>query len=68
VLRVAIGLDRNHDGAVSEVDVEIDDDGPVVLRLVPVDDEVDLVLERYSADHRSSLLSQQLGREVVVEA
>lgn len=73
LLRVAIGLDRNHDGAVDEVDVHVVDvdadaaDAVVTLQLVPVDPEADLTLERYSADHRSALLSQQLGAEVVVE-
>ena len=67
VLRVAIGLDRNHDGAVDQVEVRVED-GRAVLRLVAVEDDGDLTLERYSADHRSSLLSQQLGCEVVVEA
>ena len=65
LLRVAIGLDRNHDGAVDGVVVE-DRGDAVVMRLVPVEPEADLTLEQYSADHRSSLLSQQLGCEVVV--
>ena len=57
----------NHDGAVDQVEVRVED-GRAVLRLVAVEDDGDLTLERYSADHRSSLLSQQLGCEVVVEA
>jgi exopolyphosphatase/guanosine-5'-triphosphate,3'-diphosphate pyrophosphatase len=65
LLRVAIGLDRNHDGAVDEVVVE-DRGDAVAIRLVPVEPDADLTLEQYSADHRSSLLSQQLGCEVVV--
>jgi exopolyphosphatase/guanosine-5'-triphosphate,3'-diphosphate pyrophosphatase len=66
VLRVAIGLDRNHDGAVHEVEVR--DEGEVVhLRPVPAEADTDLTLERYSADHRSALLAQQLGAEVLVE-
>ncbi len=65
LLRVAIGLDRNHDGAVDGVVVE-DRGDAVVMRLVPVEPEADLTLEQYSADHRSSLLSQQLGCEVGV--
>jgi exopolyphosphatase/guanosine-5'-triphosphate,3'-diphosphate pyrophosphatase len=67
LLRVAIGLDRNHDGAVDDVVVE-DRGDAVVMRLVPVEVGADLTLEQYSADHRSSLLSQQLGCEVVVDS
>jgi exopolyphosphatase/guanosine-5'-triphosphate,3'-diphosphate pyrophosphatase len=66
ILRVAIGMDRNHDAAVDRV--EVVGDGVVALRLVPEAADADLTLERYSADHRSSLLSQQLGCEVVVES
>ena len=69
VLRVAIGMDRNHDGAVEQVDVDVDDDDALVtLSLEPQEPGADLTLERYSADHRSALLSQQLGCQVVVEA
>lgn len=67
LLRVAIGLDRNHDGAVGEVTVEQSADS-VILRLNADDPAADLTLEQYSADHRSSLLATQLGRSVVVEA
>ncbi len=64
LLRVAIGLDRNHDGAVDTVEVSIDD--AVGIRLVPADPDADLTLERYSADARASLLADQLGCEVLV--
>jgi exopolyphosphatase/guanosine-5'-triphosphate,3'-diphosphate pyrophosphatase len=67
LLRVAIGLDRNHDGAVADIAVE-QSDGSVTLRLNADDPTSDLTLEQYSADHRSSLLATQLGCPVVVEA
>lgn len=65
ILRVAIGLDRNHDGAVGDLKVT-EDDASVTLLPVPVEPGADLTLERYSADHRSGLLAQQLGCAVVV--
>ena len=64
---MAIGLDRNHDGAVEEVVVDMGDDLTTV-RLVPLEPGADLTLERYSADTRTALLTEQLGREVRVEA
>jgi exopolyphosphatase/guanosine-5'-triphosphate,3'-diphosphate pyrophosphatase len=65
ILRVAIGLDRNHDGAVAQLKVT-EDDASVTLQPLPVESGADLTLERYSADHRSGLLAQQLGCAVVV--
>jgi exopolyphosphatase/guanosine-5'-triphosphate,3'-diphosphate pyrophosphatase len=67
MLRVAIGLDRNHDGAVGLLKVTAGA-ATVSLQPVPAHAGTDLTLERYSGDHRSSLLSQQLGCEVVVVA
>ncbi len=65
LLRVAIGLDRNHDGAVDHVVVRISDDG-VDLEPVAHDEGGDLSLECYSADARSGLLASGLGRPVRV--
>jgi exopolyphosphatase/guanosine-5'-triphosphate,3'-diphosphate pyrophosphatase len=66
LLRVAIAMDRNHDAAVSEVVAQLDA-GRLVLRMVPVEGS-DLELERFSANERTGLLSQVLGRPVKVEA
>jgi exopolyphosphatase/guanosine-5'-triphosphate,3'-diphosphate pyrophosphatase len=64
LLRVAIGLDRNHDGAVADVQVDVGDDG-VVIGLVPSGDG-DLSLESLTATDRASLLSELLGTPVRV--
>ncbi len=66
LLRVAIGLDRNHDGAVESVVVELDDERARVV-LHPVDRGADLTLERYSAAARSVVLAGELGRDVSVD-
>jgi exopolyphosphatase / guanosine-5'-triphosphate,3'-diphosphate pyrophosphatase len=66
LLRVAIGGDRNHDGAVETI--EVDDAGDVVrLRLVASDPDTDLTLERYSAEARGELLADRLGAKLSVE-
>jgi exopolyphosphatase/guanosine-5'-triphosphate,3'-diphosphate pyrophosphatase len=65
LLRVAIAMDRNHDAAVAEVAAQLDADR-LVLRMVPVEGS-DLELERFSANERTGLLSQVLGRPVRVE-
>ncbi len=65
LLRVAIGFDRNHDGAVDHVDVTTSDAG-VEMDPVPDDQSSDLSLERYSADSRSGLLATCLGLPVGV--
>lgn len=77
LLRVAIGLDRNHDGAVERVDVTTGftdgtgstDDGAerVRLTLLGAPDE-DLSLEVYAAAERSNMLADQLGATVEVVA
>ena len=71
MLRVAIGMDRNHDGAVAQVVVELGDGtGAAAVRaaLVPRDADADLSLERYSAEARSGQLAGLLGRDVEVVA
>jgi exopolyphosphatase/guanosine-5'-triphosphate,3'-diphosphate pyrophosphatase len=66
MLRVAIGLDRNHDAAVDTLSVsEVGD--LVRVTLHPVDPDADLALEQYSGDARSALLSDLLDAEVEVD-
>jgi len=66
LLRVAIGMDRNHDGAVEAL--EVDDAGDVVrVRLVAADPATDLSLERYSAEARGELLASRLDAKLSVE-
>jgi len=66
LLRVAIGMDRNHDGAVDHLNVK-DEGDRVTVEMVPHDD-ADLSLERYTASERTGLLAELLGAEVVVTA
>ena len=67
LLRIAIGLDRNHDGAVSRLKLSGED--PVKITAYPSDGEdvrSDLSLECWSANERSSLLAMLLEAQVVV--
>lgn len=66
LLRVAIGLDRNHDGAVDSIRVTRDGDN-VVIAVEPVIAGTDLTLETYSASQRSGLLGVVLAAEITVE-
>jgi exopolyphosphatase/guanosine-5'-triphosphate,3'-diphosphate pyrophosphatase len=65
ILRVAIGFDRNHDGAVESVQVEHLGDH-VLMTLHGSEDTAELGLEQYSASSRSGLLAERLGKSVVV--
>jgi exopolyphosphatase/guanosine-5'-triphosphate,3'-diphosphate pyrophosphatase len=66
ILRVAIGLDRAHDGRVTAVHVSA---GPGQLTVyVAAREGADVDLELYAAQERSDLLAEVLGRTVVVEA
>ena len=65
ILRVAIGFDRNHDGAVESVQVEHLGDN-VLMTLHGSEDSAELGLEQYSASSRSGLLAERLGKAVVV--
>lgn len=72
MVRIAIGLDRRHAGAVRTVRVvqEVDDDGAlteVVIEAVPADADDPLTLELHAAGERSRLLSIALGVPVRVE-
>ncbi|MGH9085327.1 MAG: Ppx/GppA phosphatase family protein [Acidimicrobiales bacterium] len=64
ILRVAVGLDRGHAGAVSGVDVA-DRDGSLVLALQPTDGQ-DVSLELYEAGARKDLLEQVLDARLEV--
>lgn len=64
LLRVAIALDRNHGGAVEEVEAVGDGDRVLVVR---GRNGSDLALECYTARERSALLSSLLGGEVRFE-
>ena len=67
ILRVAVGLDRNHDGAVAQVEVSKDD--PVVITVRPQDElgpGHDLSFECWSANERTALLASLLGVPVEV--
>jgi exopolyphosphatase / guanosine-5'-triphosphate,3'-diphosphate pyrophosphatase len=69
LLRVAIGLDRSHDGRVGDIDVSWT--SPLQLIAVPrvgLGSGDDLELELYAANQRSSLLSEQIDREFRVVA
>lgn len=68
LLRVAIGLDRNHDGRVADVDADVPAGGPVRLVLRPREPDADLTLECHSASSRSGLLADELGDEVEIGA
>ncbi|MDQ2679164.1 MAG: Ppx/GppA family phosphatase [Actinomycetota bacterium] len=66
ILRVAIGLDRNHDAAVDRLRVQ--DQGDVLEILIapgPGSDD-ELALEQYSADSRSRFLADRLGVPITV--
>lgn len=66
ILRVAIGLDRSHDGRVVDVGVESGRDQVVITAIGAPD--ADLELNVYAANERSQLLSESLGRDIVVAA
>lgn len=69
LLRVAIGMDRNHDRAVADLEVS-QRDGVVRIVMVPrsmADGSVsDLSLERHTASERSGLLAEELGVSVEI--
>jgi exopolyphosphatase / guanosine-5'-triphosphate,3'-diphosphate pyrophosphatase len=64
LLRVAVGLDRNHVGRVSGVTVR-SDDGALVVAATPSDGQ-DVSLELHAAATRSELMADALGAPVEV--
>ncbi len=66
LLRVAVGLDRNHGARVAEVGARTDR-GRLVVEAVPADGQ-DVSLELYAANARSALLSEALDMPVEVVA
>jgi hypothetical protein len=58
LLRVAIGLDRNHAGRVGALDVS-DKGDRLIVRVAPLDGE-DIDLELYAAVARAGLLESAL--------
>jgi len=64
VLRVAIGLDRSHDGRVGSTSVDWDDEA-VTVTLHPAG-EAPLDLELHATEQRTALLAEVTGRRVEV--
>jgi exopolyphosphatase / guanosine-5'-triphosphate,3'-diphosphate pyrophosphatase len=67
LLRIAVGLDRNHAGRVSSLSCRTDGDGALVVQIEPAPG-ADVALELYAANERTDLLSEVLGRPVKVLA
>ena len=65
LLRMAVGLDRNHAGRVSGLSCRTSPDGALVVDVEPAPG-ADVSLELYSANQRTDLLSEVLGRPVKV--
>jgi len=68
LLRVAIGLDRSHEGRVQAVSVLVREEKERLELVVEARDGADLSLELYSAQDRAGLLAEALDLEVVVDA
>lgn len=62
VLRVAIGLDRTHDGRVEDVSIDVDDTTITVVAEAP--GSVNLDLNIHAAGERASLLSDVFAHKV----
>jgi exopolyphosphatase / guanosine-5'-triphosphate,3'-diphosphate pyrophosphatase len=67
LLRIAVGLDRNHVGRVSGLSCRTDGDGALIVTIDPAPG-ADVSLELYAANERTDLLSEVLGRPVKVVA
>jgi exopolyphosphatase / guanosine-5'-triphosphate,3'-diphosphate pyrophosphatase len=65
LLRVAVGLDRNHAGRVRGVSCREADDGALVVE-VSAAPGADVSLELYAANQRTDLLAEVTGRAVTV--
>jgi exopolyphosphatase/guanosine-5'-triphosphate,3'-diphosphate pyrophosphatase len=68
ILRVAIGLDRGHEGRVTAVGVRLDGPGVVIEAAAAPGHDGDLGLELYAAGERRALLEDVLGQGVTVVA
>lgn len=66
ILRVAIGLDRTHDGVVAELDL-VEDDGELVIVVKPRK-RASADLELFTANERRGLLEEVLGHPVRIES
>ena len=66
MLRVAIGLDRSHDGRVAATRAHVDGD-LLVIEVVPAGD-AGIELELFTAEQRRELLEEVIGRTVVLRA
>jgi exopolyphosphatase / guanosine-5'-triphosphate,3'-diphosphate pyrophosphatase len=66
ILRVAIGLDRSHDGRVRSVMAHVRRDRVVIEALAKRGKEISL--ELYTANERSNLLEEVLGQRVGIVA
>ena len=67
LLRVAVGLDRNHGGRVASVDTGPGPGDELLIEVTPSDHR-DVSLELYAANGRSDLLAEALGSPVEVVA
>jgi exopolyphosphatase / guanosine-5'-triphosphate,3'-diphosphate pyrophosphatase len=65
LLRIAVGLDRNHAGRVSGLSCRTGADGALVIEVEPALG-ADVSLELYAANQRTELLSEVIGRPVYV--
>jgi hypothetical protein len=65
LLRIAVGLDRNHAGRVRGVSCREADDGALVVEVSAVPG-ADVSLELYAANQRTDLLAEVTGRAVTV--
>lgn len=64
ILRVAIGLDRTHDGRIEDVKIAVSKDDITIS--ISSSQEVDIELNVYAANERASLLAEVFDHNVVV--
>ena len=67
LLRVAVGLDRNHGGRVAAVTARPGAGDALVIEALPADDR-DISLELWAANGRAELLAEALGSPVEIVA
>jgi exopolyphosphatase/guanosine-5'-triphosphate,3'-diphosphate pyrophosphatase len=66
MLRIAVGLDRNHAGRIEKVHCSTDGER-LVITAVP-QPEADISLELHAASQRVDLLARALGLEIAIVA